>query len=680
MRTSAIVYAEELPGRKTTTIKRKFIESIFVNNSNKALDTEEIANAIEDVLKISLTEAEIRDIVSNSEYFNEIGKEQNTDNKYNLTDKRYITLSEKTSNGIEEIVDLYLKSSNISLSKEVFSSLIKKYLYSLMNSNIAAYEQVINPKHNKGKITIDSTQFSSSEIKEINSFLFWDNDEKDKTLFKLVCYCLEYAIVVNNSSENALIKSLRNKTFYLDNAFIYRAIGINGKTRKARALAFLNKCKESGQNLVISKYTKVEFTNSIDYHLKQLERSTPYGKINPYLFQEYANGGDFYEFYHEWRSDNNRITYGFQIFRDYLNNLYHSFLERYKIIEDLNAPFDENESASIIEKYQKEISIFKVYSSYVSCLSDASNMYWMEMIRGKNNSTVGDTKYYFITSDQKLHVWDFSHSPNQPITLLPSQWMGILLKFVSRTTDDYKSFVSFLNIPQNDALSTPDELQKIMAGISEITEDFSKQGSIISSMVEADFDNIVKKGDIQSNAKAFAKDKLEEDYNAQLATKDKEYISNTEKQKKENENFFRAYDTLNKKNKIEEINKTINRLMSLKNNAEKRANKRIALLKTITCCIYAAVIIVIFKLIKTHGWNFVSMCLALSVPISGILGYMYLCIYNKSCKMDVIWKEISNRYKQKFYTEYTYNDDDLQELESMKKKLSQEIESLNKQI
>ena len=91
-----------------------------------------------------------------------------------------------------------------------------------------------------------------------------------------------------------LSKSLRTKIFYLDNAILYRALGINGETRRRRTISFLKKCKESGQKFVISKFTRIEFFNTIEYHLQQLNTSTPFGQISPRTFRRYANGDGFY--------------------------------------------------------------------------------------------------------------------------------------------------------------------------------------------------------------------------------------------------------------------------------------------------------------------------------------------------------------------------------------------------
>ena len=201
--------------------------------------------------------------------------------------------------------------------------------------------------------------------------------------------------------------------------------------------------------------------------------------------------------------------------------MYKELVKQFEIDEDFKVPFNDREEPSIITTYRDEIQTVKRTKRMEPHLMDARNMYWIECVRNGNNIDVASTKYYFVTSDQKLQLWDKNHSVDQPLTLLPSQWMGLILKYVSRSSDDYKSFISFMNLPKDNSVITDDELQSVMAGISEMTEEFSKQESIIESMVEIKFGDILK-GNIHDNAKAYAKDRLEKEFEKQLAEKDKE--------------------------------------------------------------------------------------------------------------------------------------------------------------
>ena len=203
-----------------------------------------------------------------------------------------------------------------------------------------------------------------------------------------------------------------------------------------------------------------KWTEVVDFHLSQLNSSTPFGRITPRVFKRYANGDGFYQFYHEWR--NGRINYGFDIFKTHIHSLYKDLVKQFDIEENFKVPFDEKEEPAIINTYKEEIRVVKKTNRNEPHLVDARNMHWIECIRSGNNIDVASTKYYFVTSDQKLQSWDRTHSVNQPLTLLPSQWMGLILKYVSRSSDDYKSFISFMNLPKDNSVISEDEMSSLV--------------------------------------------------------------------------------------------------------------------------------------------------------------------------------------------------------------------------
>ena len=71
-RTAAIVYADSTMNNRTTnTIKRKFIESAYVNNNNAQMTLYELANRIHEEMGLLFSEDEIKPIVKDSEITNE---------------------------------------------------------------------------------------------------------------------------------------------------------------------------------------------------------------------------------------------------------------------------------------------------------------------------------------------------------------------------------------------------------------------------------------------------------------------------------------------------------------------------------------------------------------------------------------------------------------------------------
>ena len=692
-RTATVIYADSMSNRTTNTIKRKFVESVYVNNGNTLLTLSELVNIIEETMGLMFSEDEIEPIVKDENVFVEILNRSSEDIKYNLQEKRYNTLCSKSIDEIDNVIEAYFStqvSNPVHFTIDSFKDLIYRYLHSILNTNISTYIQFVNPAKTVTIPKLSSEQFEDEEVDLINGFVKWDNETKNKALFKLINYCIEYAIVVNNSSEDVLSKSLRTKVFYLDNALLYRALGINGETRKKRTLSFLKKCKESGQKFVISKYTRHEFFNTVDYHLSQLNSSTPFGRITPRVFKRYANGDGFYQFYHGWR--NGRINYGFDIFKTHIHSLYKNLVNQFDIEENFNVPFDEKDEPAIINTYKNEIQNIKRTNRNEPHLMDARNMYWIECVRKGNNVDVASTKYYFVTSDQKLQLWDGEHSVNQPLTLLPSQWMGLILKYVSRSSDDYKSFISFMNLPKDNSVISEDELQSVMAGISEMTEEFTKQESIIESMVEIKFGNILK-GNIQENAKAFAKDRLEKDFEKQLAEKETQTAKLLEQKDREKDDLNRLHTELLAKvkeeaNKVFEerekerlndklisITKEIGSLENRKNNAEKRAWERLSIHKWVLLILVLGPIAIWLYFIHKSEWENVEKLTYYPPIIYTALVFLYMAIYGKSINPIKYFKELDDKYKDDEYKKYEYSDSEYLELVKMRNDLKKEIES-----
>lgn len=692
-RTSAVVFAEETSvSRKTETIRRRFVESVFVEKQNVKMTLQEIGNAVDEVLHIFLTDNEIEDIVRDDNSFVRESCNGKDNQKYSLKLERYNHLKAKSENNIERVINRYVGGdNNLNDTSDSILQLLNRYLYALMNSNILAYRQVLNPSTNKCNDKCENSDlttnvfvnFTNQEREQINRFLSWKDSAKDKELYKLVSCCIEYAIAINNSKENALVESFKNKVFYLDNALIYRAIGINGEQRKKRTLSFIRKCRESGQSLCVSKYSYNEFIHTIDYHLKMLNRTTPFGKINPQIFHRYASGEGFFQFYHSWRG--NRTTYSFEIFKNYIIGEYNSLLKMYDIKEDYAVPFNEDEDIPALDRYSKEIASVKNGRGHQNLHeNDARNMYWIECKRNGIDGRMTDTKYYFVTSDLKLQFWDYSHSHNQPITLLPNQWMALLLKYYSRTNDDYKSFVSFLNLPNDDQGLDPEELQDILAGISQTTEDFKKQALIVETFLETDWQKQRKQGTVRMQAKDYAKDKLEEQFTQQILEKEKKHgleISSLQESnriqiesiKEVFRQQFELAEIRSKQDKLSMICQQMQDVLQQKSNIEIQVEQYIKNFKIIIATIGTILLLVwlcaiIYFGIKT-SW-FIS---AIIAAIGMIALISYCVIYEKRISVEKTISNVRKMKEKEYKIRFSYSDDRLKELDEMKKNLKSEL-------
>lgn len=432
--------------------------------------------------------------------------------------------------------------------------MIYRFLYDIFTTNLNSYEYYIKNEALAKDFSVDSSKYEEDEVKLINSFLSYDNKDKDKAIFNIVSLSLEYCVLTGNGRQ-LYPEGLRNKIFFLDTNIIYRAIGINGDERKALTLKFLNKCNEIGIGLNISVYSEEEFNKSLEFYIKNINKYQ-FSNINKKLYEKYQKGKDIYNNYLEWKSG--RVDYGIEKYQAFIKANYESFKRAYKINVDykLKITFNENNKKRIDELSQS-IMILKSDSHISSSIIDASNILLLDNLRKETHSNISkllEVKYFLISTDQKLREWDLLNVNNeQPIVFLPSQWLAIILRFVSATSDDFKSFVSFLNIKKADEGINKEKLLSVLEGISEITEDIERQEFYADEIIEQKANDIINNSDIEcikKETKEYVKasmDQLIVDAQTEVAaTKQKIEITENEMKsiKKQKDNYGQVLNNI----------------------------------------------------------------------------------------------------------------------------------------
>lgn len=691
MRMSAVMYADQhQTTRSAKTVERTFIEAVLVAANNTPLSVEQIITALQEDFSLTYQEPEILPIITDEKYFVCILSDKEKRNTYYLPHQRYERLSEKEERGIEKMVEIYVAQQQAGIDPNTLKELLYKYLYNLLNTNISAYRQLLEKNAKNISPVIKSDSLDEKEIDYINAFLNWDNEIKDEALFALISCCVDYASAINRVDQNDVFKALKNKCLYLDNSLLYRALGINGSFRQSRLNNLLQRCRQSGQKLFISSITRKEFFETITYHINELNQSTPFGRINPRLFSKFTNGHGFYQYYHEWRR--NRDTYGFKSLELHIHTEYDQLLKRFAITEDFKQPFNIDDSAHIIDKYSDEIQQYKTKKQQHLHENDACNMLWIERSRGNNDHNIRDTKYYFVTSDRRLQEWDLAHSQNQPITMLPSQWLALLLKFYSRSTDDYKCFVSFLTIPKEKSDVTFQELQETLAGISEITEDFALQDDIVSALLEIEDTNQYRTRDA---AKKFAKEKLEDKYIAQIkATEEAHAKKITEiqseafqqlsaQQLEADKKLEAIKDEFTRRDKFYRIEKLKDKIKDTKQRKEELQDKK-RLINTLTdrkidalkrgigiALIFISVIWI--GVIQYFGWDNMEKYTYIAGFLVVIIPSIIFYITDKTINPKILLKNHKGRLLNKYCSNFNYSDTMLEDCE-------QTLESLERQL
>ncbi|MCE1167708.1 MAG: hypothetical protein LWX70_06395 [Sphingobacteriia bacterium] len=516
-RLAAVLYADNNYEVTPKTIHRKIIESVLLECNSVEFTVHQIIDFVNDNYKIIFEEETIKEIVKNEK--NRFLTNFRDDNLYVcLTQERKHTLLSKIeSKNIDFFISEFEKLYSQLIANINARLLIHRFLYEIFSSNTTSFQKLINSKKAiTGLINIESTNYTEKEKEIINNFLFWDNADKNKAIFDISSYALEYCMLTNKNGASSIhLSNLKNKSFYLDTNIIYRTLGINGEDRKKRSQTFLKKFNDAGEKLIISKSTDSEFREGLKVHIDRIRKfNTP--RINSDVFQEVKVQQDIYNFYHKWRIG--KVNYNLDKFLAEVLSLYDNFKKEFNIEIDSLTPYDTEEKniKNILNDYTLKISSFKASEGHEiigSATIDAENILWVETKRENNNQNIFDTKYFFISTDQGLRRWDYQRTDLTPTVLLPSQWLSILLRYLDRTEDDFKSFVNFLNLKNNEILITSEKLHIVLAGISEMTEDIIQQRTLLNNLIENKFNGVVNIGisndRIFENSKKYAKSELE---------------------------------------------------------------------------------------------------------------------------------------------------------------------------
>lgn len=260
-------------------------------------------------------------------------------------------------------------------------------------------------------------------------------------------------------------------------------------------------------------------------------------------------------------------------------SIYHFFsltlCKKYNIKKDDVYPYDAEKSEEILSKYKIEIQKSCTDKTSLTAEYDAQNILWVERKRGDCSNNLFDTKNYFLSSDKSLYFWDYSRIQSQiPVVMPPSQWIGIILRYIERTDDDYRSFISFLTMKTSEQNINTERIMSIIAGIDEITNDIEFQESLIKNYIESetvDGINQMSEEEIEQSSKSFA----EKEFDKRIKSMQKE---NEEYAKKANQTAEtiskQEKDICSLKNQISQLNESIkNKESALHSEMEIELNK-----------------------------------------------------------------------------------------------------------
>lgn len=373
---------------------------------------------------------------------------QISDNKideYSLSEAGMHRVHHENEKCFFDIINLYMEEYNIDgvYSNDYIKNLIHKFLYNCIGENISVLVSIVEGKY---ETTNDVTEtFNNEERKIINDFLDWKNEQKNKILFQLISFSVDYSRLTVKKNSRQFSSLLTGKVFYLDANIFFRLMGINNLKRKETTQKFISKCKQEKIKVLYTNITKLEIFDSIDYHINELKKFTKSYRgqgtaLNKALENENIEKSFYMEYYH-WAKTNDSFGQ-FADFKQYLKSQFYRCCEGIECEDAGEISVAENLVNGLMEKKQRR-------AGYENVVYDVKNLAHIKEKRRRSNGEKVDwnTKYYLISADHKLIEWvDEQYSPRNPIAVLPSVWYSLMLKLSGRETGGYESFIEFVKL------------------------------------------------------------------------------------------------------------------------------------------------------------------------------------------------------------------------------------------
>lgn len=525
-RTAAIFYGNDPSNYGSSNVRniQKLIEASLYHSSEKGMTIHEISEYISANYLLDIDDSEITSIITDPRNYDRyLELLELKESHFVLSQKRRLAIENTlTAKSLDAYIDEYIDMA--SLTKEAKDTIIK-YLYGLFTSNLESFRRLFQLKK-AASLAIDiNNDYSDTEATFINEFLLWDNQNKDQAIFNFASYALEFCMITNRKDSSNINEQLGLKEFYIDTNIVYRAIGLNGEDRKQRTLQLLDKLQATKCKLFISTEAKTELLASLKDKFDKL-RKNHNPAVKSQVFQEFVTYDDIYSTYHRWCIG--RVNTSVDLFEANVFATFDALRKKYSIQTDGNCPFIRDEKEDLLNKMASDIKSHSKRKTSSMALCDALNVLWVELKRLPNQVSVFSAKHFMLSSDKGLRYWDVVRNDgNSPrIVIHPSEWLSLILRYSHRTADDFKSFISFLTVRNNEAPMSNEELNIAISSIAEIAESIDIQQTACENLLKISFDRngqVLTESTIRELAKVEAERELEKRLN--IANEDNKNLS-----------------------------------------------------------------------------------------------------------------------------------------------------------
>ncbi len=440
----------------------KILKMVIFTRDNLPLTISQIADHINQMYGLEFTHGELLNAIKKNKFegIECVVCDDPVYSTYRLTPDEYCKIRDKLSvKPLDNIVKQFIESeSSISVPFEEIKDLIFNFLYYAFSTDVETINSLLGRNYSEVLSNEIFDTLESDKKLIINSFLNWDNTEKNKFVYNAISCGFEYCMLGFKKDNSSFSNIFKGKVFYLDSNIVFRLMGLNRDERKNVIIAFIKKCLEVG---IIIKYTNVtlgEIETAIEYHVNQVRNF--YGKNTPVsrqaiqaLSDKYANL-DFIDEYGKWTKQPGNLIGDYISFKKYLKKLASKTLEPFAM--------EPYESYDNVKNYNRFHELFLEFEKFKRSLNkntyegtihvDIDNYLF---IRHKNENHLGESvtgvNYYLISADHTYINWAKAKLPNTiPIIVLPSVWYSIILKYHGRASNDYGAFSQFLTLRIND--------------------------------------------------------------------------------------------------------------------------------------------------------------------------------------------------------------------------------------
>ena len=440
-----------------------------------------------------LSKNEIVEVISNNYNLtilsNELTKCLEREDVFICNSGNYSLIETMTDNYdiLGSYIDDIFKNSKYPTAKA--SEVIYNYLYQLFYNQFDSLvksmpniEKKLSIKVIEDKVDMLSKIKLSNEDRDIvNIFLDYDSMEKNKLVYSIINNAIDFIGVVGGKPIKFDRSSLANRTFYLDNNVLFRAIGLNGEERKESILEFMNITSQSGLNprFAITSLTKQEFIDTIRYTCRLLKQGGMQRvKSNQ---KSFFDSNSRWSIYLKWKL--NRKENSVEDFEKWCISSMTTFLHNNNVKEVF---VEKPKSQDFTDLCSRFIHQTNRSNSEKSSEIDMANVLWIKESR-RNVSDLRESSTFFITCDgQLINFCRQQNMLDKSVCFLPSFWLSLFLEFSGRVDNEsaLKCFTNFLKVRTSNDKADNENIAFIIGIVNEKIEDESTANICIESIIQ----------------------------------------------------------------------------------------------------------------------------------------------------------------------------------------------------